>query len=115
MDIHNMYKLLHRAQNTYGYANQVAVATEELCELGAVLSKYVRYPDHEAASKSLREKIVEETSDVVIVLHHLYTMFNITPEEQDRIIDAKLKRLERWLDTNDNFVQTTIDREVEKG
>lgn len=112
MNVHEMTKLLNKAQDTYGYANQVTVATEELCELAQVLCKYPRYPDHDTASEKLRPKIVEEVADVVICLQHLYLIFNITAEEINPMIDSKLARLARWLDTNDDFYQTTLDREV---
>lgn len=112
MNVHQTTNLLHRAQNAYGYANQVTVATEELCELGAVLSKYPRYPDHDTASEKLRPRIVEEIADVVICLQHLYMIFGITEEELQAQMDVKLNRLARWLDTTDDFYQTTVDRAV---
>jgi hypothetical protein len=110
--LHDMMKVLARAQETYGYANQVAVAAEECNELAIACLKYVRYPDHQSACAAIRNKIVEETADVVIILNHLYMIFNISPEEQQRIMNAKLARVERWLDTSSEFVQSTIDREV---
>lgn len=113
MDIKNMTDLLVRAQETYGYSNQVTVATEELLELGAVLCKYPRYPDHTTADKQLRGDIVDEIADVVICLQHLYIMFNITEAEISDRMDKKLKRLERWLDSSSDAYQTTVDREVE--
>lgn len=112
MDVHKMTKILNRAQDTYGYANQVTVATEELCELAMVLCKYPRYPDHDTASEAIRSKVVEEIADVVICLQHLYLIFNIEPQEIDDAMEVKLLRLERWLNTSPDFYQTTIDREV---
>lgn len=112
MDNHKMYKILHEAQETYGYSNQCAVAAEECCELAIVLNKYVRYPDHTTASEKLRHKIVEEIGDVVICLNHLYMMFNITEEEITEAMDGKLERLQRWLRDSKDLYQSTIDREV---
>lgn len=112
MNVHQMNKILHRAQMVYGYPNQVSVAIEELCELGAALSKYPRYPDHDTASEKLRPKIVEEVADVCIVLQHLYMIFNIEPDEIDQAMDKKLGRLERWLNSSDDFYQSTIDRDL---
>lgn len=109
---HQMNGILHRAQNTYGYANQVTVASEELAELICVLSKYPRFPDHDSASDKLREKIVEEIGDVVICLHHLYMMFNIADVEIEATMEKKLLRLARWLDKSDDQLITTTDREV---
>lgn len=114
MNVHQMTNLLLKAQENYGYANQVTVATEELCELAQVLCKYPRYPDHDTASEKLRPKIVEEVADVVICLQHLYLIFNITDEELNVAMDGKLDRLQRWLATNDDFYQTTLDREVKQ-
>jgi NTP pyrophosphatase (non-canonical NTP hydrolase) len=108
-----MYNILARAQNTYGYANQVSVAAEECCELAAVCNKYVRYPDHDSACVDLRQKLVNETADVVVILNHLYMIFNITPEEQEKAIDAKLARLVRWMDKSPDLFQSTIDRVVD--
>jgi hypothetical protein len=60
----------------------------------------------------MRERVIEETADVVIILHHLYMMFNIQPDEQQKWIDAKLERLERWLKDSSDIQHTTVDREV---
>lgn len=112
MDTHKMYKVLQKAQDTYGYSNQMSVVAEECCELAKECNKYVRYPSHEVASENLRAKILEESADMVICLHHLYMMFKIQPEEQEEVIWRKLNRLSRWLETPD-FYNTTIDRELE--
>lgn len=114
MTNHKMNSILIRAQETYGYANQVSVATEELCELGSVLSKYVRYPNHETASMELRSKILDEIADVNVVLNHLYLMFGIDKEELERAMEVKLIRLERWLNKSSDFYHTTQDRRVDK-
>lgn len=114
MDFHKMYSILQKAQDTYGYSNQMSVVAEECCELAKECNKYVRYPDHTTASDKLRAKILEETADMVICLNHLYMMFGITPLEQEAVIWAKLERLERWINTTPSFYNTTIDREVKK-
>lgn len=107
-----MYETLKAAQDKYGYSNQVTVATEELCELAMVLCKYPRYPSHEQAAIALRSKVVEEISDVYIVLAHLRMIFGIRDEEINRGMDVKLERLERWLQSDKGFEQTMVDREV---
>lgn len=112
MLLHDMMKILQKAQNMYGFANQVNVAAEECCELAAVCTKYARFDSHEAACDKIREKIVEETADVTIVLHHLYMIFNITPEEQGKYMEAKLERLQRWMDESQSLEQSTVDRKV---
>lgn len=116
MKENEIHKLLETAQATYGYANQVVVAIEELCELGAVLSKYPRYDFHDDAMKALRDKVVEETADVIIMLRHIQMIFGIQPTELDSMMDKKLNRLKRWLtDDNKSFQHTTEDRVVDEG
>ena len=108
-----IHKLLQTAQETYGYANQVTVAVEELCELGAVLSKYPRYDFHDDALKALRDKVVEETADVCIMLRHVQMIFGIQPDELEDMMDKKLHRLKRWMESDDkSFEHTTKDRTV---
>lgn len=107
-----MEKLLKRAQNTYGYTNQITVATEELCELACVLAKYPRYHNHEAACADLRDRVVDELADVTVVSKHVQMIFDITDEELQDRIQAKLDRLERWLDTDSSMETTVKDREV---
>ena len=108
-----IHDLLETAQATYGYANQVAVAIEELCELGAVLSKYPRYNFHDDALEALRDKVLEETADVIIMMRHVQMIFNIQPDELCGMMDRKLNRLKRWLANEDkSFQHTTEDRAV---
>lgn len=107
-------RLLETAQATYGYANQVVVAIEELCELGAVLSKYPRYDFHNDALEALKDKVVEETADVIIMVKHIQMIFGIQPTELEDMMDKKLNRLKRWLENdNKSFQHTTEDRAVE--
>ena len=108
-----IHDLLETAQANYGYANQVAVAIEELCELGAVLSKYPRYDFHDDAMTALRDKVLEETADVIIMMRHIQMIFNIQPNELSDMMDKKLSRLKRWLSNDDkSFHHTTEDRAV---
>lgn len=116
MKENEMHRLLETAQATYGYANQVVVAVEELCELGAVLSKYPRYDFHDDALEALRDKVVEETADVIIMMRHIQMIFAIQPTELEAMMDKKLNRLKRWLENDDkSFHHTTEDRAVESG
>lgn len=113
MKSNEMYKLLETAQANYGYANQVVVAIEELCELGAVLSKYPRYNFHDDAMAAIRDQVVEEVADVCIMLNHIQMIFAIQPTELDDMVDKKLNRLKRWLENDDkSFQHTTEDRAV---
>lgn len=114
MKENEIHRLLQTAQEQYGYANQVVVAIEELCELGAVLSKYPRYDFHDDAMAALRDKVVEETADVLIMMRHIQMIFNIQPEELESMTEKKLNRLKRWLSAEDkSFHHTTEDRAVE--
>ena len=113
MTEHEKYKLLATAQETYGYANQITVAVEELCELGQVLCKYPRYDFHDDAVKALKSKVVEETADVFIMLNHIIMIFGIQPDELDNMMDIKLGRLKRWIENdNKSFQHTTEDRSI---
>lgn len=113
MQENEIHRLLQTAQANYGNANQIVVAIEELCELGAVLSKYPRYDYHDDAVKALKDKVVEETADVIIVLRHIQMIFGIQPDELDDMMDKKLNRLKRWLENEDkSFQHTTEDRAV---
>ncbi len=107
-----MKKLLKRAQDTYGYTNQITVATEELCELACILAKYPRYHNHEAACADLRDRVVDELADVTVVSKHIEMIFDITPKELYDRVQLKLARLERWLDTDSSMETTVKDREV---
>lgn len=104
--------LLKKAQDTYGYANQISVANEECCELAQVLAKYIRYPDHTTAKIELNDRILDEVADVTICLEHIKMIFLISDIDLDNKIDKKLQRLEKWLDKSTSIYQTTKDREV---
>lgn len=115
MKDNEIHRLLETAQANYGYANQIVVAIEELCELGAVLSKYPRYDFHDDAVAALKDKVLEETADAVIVLRHVQMIFGIQPNELEDMMDKKLNRLKRWLENEDkSFHHTTEDRAVDE-
>lgn len=114
MKDNEIHRLLETAQANYGYANQVVVAIEELCELGQVLAKYPRYDFHDDALAALKDKVVEETADVCIMIRHIQMIFGIQPDELESMMDKKLNRLKRWLENDDkSFQHTTEDRAVE--
>lgn len=107
-------QILQRARDTYGYANQITVSIEELCELATVLAKYPRYASHEQANADLHEKVVDELADVTVVCNHIQTIFGITDSELMEHINRKLERLTRWLDNGptSTLEDTLQDREV---
>lgn len=113
MKDNEIHRLLETAQANYGYGNQIAVAMEELSELGAILPKYLRYDYHDDAVAALKDKVLEETADVIIVLRHIQMIFGIQPNELEDMMDKKLNRLKRWLESDDkSFHHTTEDRTI---
>lgn len=104
-------KPLIRARSTYGDTNQIAVCIEELSELIKVLAKYFRY-DKDTAIEKLRADALDETTDVYIILEHVKSIFNLRNGEVNKRAVAKLDRLNRWLNTSNDFSYTMEDREV---
>lgn len=107
-----MKDALKRAVDTYGNQRQVCVAAEELCELSAVLMKYARYNTHAEAVAGMYDKVTDEVADVVVILHQLYTIFNLDNGLVFARAQGKVKRLEGWLEKSNSLQQSTTDREV---
>ena len=105
--------ILKQCRDTYGDTAQILVSIEELNELACVLAKYPRYDTHNQAVSELREKALDEVADVFIVLDHIKNILELSDQELTRRIEKKVQRVTRWLDTNDKFSQTLVDRVVE--
>lgn len=103
---------LREARDTYGESAQILVALEELCELASVCAKYPRYDDKSRAKKELHDRAVDEVADVLIVLDHVVSIFDLSTEEVQTRIGAKIDRLRRWLSKSGSMEQTTVDRFV---
>lgn len=103
--------VLQQARETYGYANQILVTIEELNELSCALAKYPRYNNHKTGLEKTRTKVIEEVADVLVVLEHVYTIFDLDPAEVAAIIDKKVRRLKKWLQNSDSLQYTTECRE----
>jgi len=103
---------LQHARDTYGNANQILVAIEELNELACVLAKYPRFDTHEAALQKTAQAATDEVADVYVILEHVKAIFGMTDNTLQRVIDKKTDRLSRWMTVSDSMEQTTIDREV---
>ena len=104
---------LQKARDTYGNRNQIMVAIEELNELACVLCKYPRYEEHDKAVGELKDRIVDEVADVLIVINHITNIFELDWQEDiEPRIDKKIERLRRWLEKSESMEQTTVDREV---
>ena len=107
-------EILEQAREVYGKKNQILVAIEELNELACVLAKYPRYENSDKATKDLHNKVIDEFADVLIVLDHVHSIFEITDEELVDRIEKKTARLERWLSHSNSMEETTRDRVVDK-
>ena len=90
MDCKATIKILRRAIEKYGEANQIIVAIEECAELQKELTKALRgnlNPDH----------LAEEMADVQIMLWQLCCMFNVGGQMTDWIT-KKIERLNKRIE-----------------
>lgn len=105
-------KVLARVRKTYGTTAQLLVAIEELDELSKVCCKFPRYENPETAREKLHDKAVDEVSDVIVVLDHIFDIFDLDWEEVVNHIPTKVERITRWLSKSNSMEQTTIDRDL---
>ena len=105
--------LLQKARDTYGDTTQILISVEELNELSCVCAKFPRFEDPDRARKELHSKAIDEVADVLIVLDHIINIFDLTPVEIGERIEAKIGRMERWLNKSSSQAQTRVDRKVE--
>lgn len=113
MSNEEMSKILKQARDTYGNKNQILVCIEELNELACVLAKFPRYDNEEEARAKLVDAVLDEVSDVKIILDHVQNIFELSDAEVLDRMKRKAGRLKRWLDASDSMQQTTVDRSVE--
>lgn len=106
-------EVLQKARDTYGDTTQILVSVEELCELACVCAKFPRFEDADVARAKLHDKAIDEVADALVILDHVISIFDLTPVEIGSRVDAKVARMERWLDTSTSQSQTMIDREVD--
>ncbi len=78
----------------FGKDKQQVVAIEEMAELTQQLSKFVI--DH---PKKSRENVVEEYTDVLIMLNQIRIIFEITDTEVEQIKTFKIERLMRFMES----------------
>lgn len=105
-------KVLARVRKTYGTTAQLLVTIEELDELSKVCCKFPRYENPETAREKLHDKAVDEVSDVIVVLDHIFDIFDLDWEEVVNHIPTKVERVKRWLSKSNSMEQTTIDRDL---
>lgn len=105
-------EVLKRARDTYGFHKQVSVVSEELSELAIVCDKYQRYDSDSEAIQALYSKAVEETADVLVVLHHLFEIFQMQPADLAYWAMLKVDRLERWMNNSNRSETSMEDRQL---
>lgn len=103
---------LEEARRAYGNTAQLLVSIEELNELACVVAKFPRYDTEEEAREKLHQKALDEVADVYIVLNHIETILGLNTAEIESRIASKVDRVNRWVNTNDKFSQTLVDRNV---
>ena len=106
-------EVLKKARDIYGDTTQILISVEELNELSCVCAKFPRYEDPNRARKELHSKAVDEVADVLIVLDHIINIFDLTPVDIGERVEAKVARMERWLNASTSQSQTMVDRKVE--
>ena len=100
-------EILERAVKTYGKMPQVDMVIEEMSELTKALLKDRRAHGNEAT----RAGIVEETADVIIMLHQLGIIYGDAGEVQT-VIEEKVERMEKRLACADKAVYGAGSRDV---
>ena len=93
-------KILTKAIQKYGHANQLIKAIEEMGELSQAIAKQMTA---ETATEMLkaRSPIVEETIDVEIMLEQIKMIFDIKPAEEEKQMEYKLARLNARINDSD--------------
>ena len=81
--------------NKYGEDSQIDVAIEEMSELIKELVKYKRAKIYESENNPRRQFVLEEMGDVFFMMEYLKHIFNISPEEINKIILEKSERTEK--------------------
>lgn len=81
--------------NKYGEDSQIDVAIEEMSELIKELVKYKRAKIYKSENNPRRQFVLEEMGDVFFMMEYLKHIFNITPEEINKIILEKSERTEK--------------------
>jgi len=104
-------RILQEARETYGLNAELLVAIEELSELSAIVAKIPRYKTIEAAQDALKNRVLDEYVDVIIVLDHIRAAMDITEYQFEMRKNEKLERVERWLATGSDIAISTIIRE----
>lgn len=79
-------EVFRKAVEAFGIDNQMNVAQEELCELGAAISRVKR------GRPGAKENLVEEIADALVVIWQLQLIFDPDGKVAE-IFEKKVKRL----------------------
>jgi NTP pyrophosphatase (non-canonical NTP hydrolase) len=105
-------EILKKLREKYGNKAQIAVCTEELCELSSVISKFIRYDKEETAISDTKHKVTDEFCDVLIILEHIREIYKISDTDIEQGVSRKINRANKWLNTNKSMEVTTQIRGV---
>ena len=86
----NIYQ---KAVTKFGAEHQKMMAIEEMAELMQAISKHNRNPNEKT-----RINILEEITDVGIMLNQLMHVYRFQDEEIDNMIDIKHEKLDKLLE-----------------
>lgn len=91
-------EVLEKAIQTYGVRAQVDMAVEEMSELTKALLKHRRGCPSGTVNdlRRLRENIVEETADVIVMIAQMIMMYDYRGDVQAEV-DFKINRLRERL------------------
>ena len=86
-----MEKIFAKTIVKNGIKLQSVIAMEECSELTKEISKFIR-------GKGIKDNLVEEMADVLIVIEQLKMMYAISPQELGEMVDKKVNRLKERLE-----------------
>ena len=90
------YTCYGRALQLFGHLKQAAKCQEELNELGIELSRFITEDN-----RFDRKKVLEEITDVEIMLKQLKIMFNFTEDDLLEMKTLKVAKLELFLQNSE--------------
>ena len=103
--------VLNEACLTFGTQNQISVIAEELQELAIVCLKLTRYGYIPRGIEELYPRVVDELTDVFIVIEYIEKIFGVQKEDILKRLDKKVGRIERWVNAG-SLEASTQDRDL---
>ncbi|KKN76626.1 hypothetical protein LCGC14_0368230 [marine sediment metagenome] len=92
-DLERADKLAEKAIKKWGVEAQLFQTMEEMAELIHALSKWRR----QGMGKKYRKWVLEELTDVTIMMQQISYMLRIRDKEAEDMLDKKLNKLEKKL------------------